>query len=568
MRVTLSNFGGLIPRRSDHNLPALAAIEAHDVKLRNGRLESWHEPALFGRAVDNAHSFYILKCCLLSWTTDVQVAELGVDHKAAYLTGRTDDLEAVILDDCQPTYFALSMTAPPAAPHVTGEPYCGRDYDVRAYVYTYVNALGDESPPSPPSNIVTVKDGSAVTVSGIALPDPKYGVKEINIYRAATGLRHVDGSGAQKHETDFLYVTTIPATSSEFVDSIPLLGLGPVLDTALSTMRCPPVGMRNLVSIDGFERLAATKGNTIYLCETEQVINWPVENEIMLDSTICHMGQMNQQLYVTTATTPYIIKVACDSTMPVVKDLGYKLPDIGRGYNCNTVMTPLGFVYSSWMGLVLITPDGGYRIITAPWFGEDEWRELAPDTVRLAFWEGYLFCTTDEISFMLNINGGTYEDMPLGELVTISDRPIDMRVTNTGQLAMLRRSDHAEDGLSWHEWDVSIWDNGDALRPFRWVSRELIGGSNAPAANMPSSAPSLGCMWSPASAKVRTAGTQFTLLTPVPGHPGYTRFVADERPFRLPRIGRHMWYRVAFEGVGAVEFADLGTAHFTVNEGV
>lgn len=579
MRVTMSSFGGLIPRRSDHALPAVAATVAHDVKLRNGRIESWHDPAFFGRAVDNAQSFYILDCCLLSWTSNVHVAELGAGFDAAFLVGRTEDLEAVTVDNCQPAYYSLSLPTPRVPPLLEAEEYCGRDYDVRSYVYTYVNKFGDESAPSPASDIVSVKDGAVVVVYGIPAPDAKYGITHINIYRTATGFRAVGAGKPQEKLTDFLYVATIPASAGGFTDTVPLTGLGPVLDSSVTTMRCPPSGMSNLVSIDDHVRLAATKGNMVYMSANAQLMNWPVENELTLDSRIIHMGQKDQQLYVTTETTPYIIKIPCDG-LPQVRDLGYRFPDVAEGSNCGAVMTPHGFVYSTWLGLVLIMPHGDYRIITSPWFGEDDWRSLDPTSARLAYWEGYLFCAMASVTFMLDINGDPYGDVKLGELVTLSDRPIDMRVTNTGQLAMLIPVKREEDGEEWIEWHTVIWDNGSTLRPYEWTSRELTGGSNR-AANLtdymkalsggasqsPSTKEPMGCTWSPASAKIRTTGTQFTLTTPVPGHPGYTRWVPDETPFRLPRIGRHMYYKVTLKGTSPVEFLDLGTAHFTVNEG-
>ena len=65
--------------------------------------------------------------------------------------------------------------------------------DARAYVYTYVNKWGEESAPSPPSNIIRVADGATVTVSGIPAPPFGYGITEVNIYRATTGFRPADG---------------------------------------------------------------------------------------------------------------------------------------------------------------------------------------------------------------------------------------------------------------------------------------------------------------------------------------------------------------------------------------
>lgn len=73
-------------------------------------------------------------------------------------------------------------------------------------------------------------------------------------------------------------------------------------------------------------------------------------------------------------------------------------------------------------------------------------------------------------------------------------------------------------------------------------------------------------MWSPVSGKIRTKGTEFTLISPIQPE-AYKRTVMDERPFRLPRVGRHMWYKVRLRGTTPVEFVDLGTAHFTVNKG-
>ena len=39
----LSEFGGIIPRMSWHALPMTNATIAHDIKLRNGKIEPWRE---------------------------------------------------------------------------------------------------------------------------------------------------------------------------------------------------------------------------------------------------------------------------------------------------------------------------------------------------------------------------------------------------------------------------------------------------------------------------------------------------------------------------------------------
>lgn len=564
MRVTISNFGGVIPRRSDHNLPAVSATVAHDVKLRNGRLEAWHNPANYGSAISGAQSFAIVDCCLLSWAEDVVVADLGGRNTASgwgdhfiIVSGRNKNLEMVNLSNCRTRYTSMSLQDNQVLQVASADTaHCDRDYDSRAYMYTYVFPDGSESPPVGFSGHVRSKDGGSCTVSGFVKAE---NVGSYNLYRASTGFRDINTKNTQEIMTEYFFVANITSSQSSYTDKLYFDQLGPPIDLTRTIGRFAPKGMHNVVSIDGQMRLAATKGAWVYMSEHEHIVNWPIDNDILLDSEIVHMGQLGGKLYVTTVTTPYIITVPLDG-LPDVVDLKYNLPDIGKKKSCGACITPYGYVYSSWMGLILIKPNGRYDVITAPWFGEDDWREMSPDTVRLAYWEGYLFCATDTGTFMLDIHGTTYEDMQLGELVTLSDHPIDIHTTNTGQLAMMGAGEKAN--------AVTLWDNGEGLRPFVWTSRELYGGSGTPAANMPAATGALGCNWSPVSAKVRTTNTTFTLSTPIANHPGYTRPVLDEVPFRLPRIGRHMWYKVTFKGTAPVEFFDMGTAHITVNEGV
>ena len=47
----------------------------------------------------------------------------------------------------------------------------------------------------------------------------------------------------------------------------------------------------------------------------------------------------------------------------------------------------------------------------------------------------------------------------------------------------------------------------------------------------------------------------------------FERAVSGEKPVRLPRMGRHMWWKAELEGTEPVEYLDLGTSHFTVHSG-
>lgn len=558
MRVTIANFGGLVPRLSAHNLGEIHASIAHDVKLRNGRLEPWREPCEFASVGASAASFHLHGCCALSWDKIVTAAEFAPDWGRFYITGRNDYAEVVVVADksaCTPTYFRLGVPAPSTPPAAHGAGACGRAADARAYVYTYVNAWGEESAPSPPSNIITVEDGSTVTVTGISLPPEGYGIRYASLYRAATGFRQTDAK-AQKPLTDYLYVATIEFPTTMYTDTVMMKELSLPLST--EKVRMPPEGLRNITRIEGVARLAGTTRNRVHLSENFQPHNWPVKYDLTLESNIVHMAALDQRLFVTTDTVPYVIDVSnCDDTKctPVL-DVGVPLPDISCGYASSAVMTPHGYIYSTPLGLVLIDPAAKWHLLTSKWFSEDDWAQIQPDTVRLGYWEGFLMCVTNAVTFILNIDGDPYGDMRDAELSTLSDSPVDLKTSNTGKLFML------QDGI------IRVWNSGDTYRPFHWVSRELTGGTGGVGnGRMPQQGDPLGCLWSPVSAKVRTVDTEFTLISPV-RHPAYRRKVIREKPFRLPRVGRHMWYKVELKGQHPVEFVDLGTAHFTVNGGV
>lgn len=563
MCVTLSNFCGIIPRYSRHNLGALNAEIAHDVKLRNGRLEAWREKCVFensqtNSALKTAGTFHIYGCCPVYWPSPsvVSVAEFAPDWGRFYVTGRSADAEvAVVNRKCQAVYQLLGVPAPTTPPVATAAEECDRRTDARAYYYTYVNQWGEESAPSPASNIVVVRDGVSVQVSGIALPPEGYGIIAANLYRAATGFRQ-DDVKTQKPLTDFLYVTTIEFPTTSFTDTVKMIGLGPVCET--QKVRMPPKGLQNIVAIGGVNRLAGTVKNRVHLSENHQPYNWPVKYDLTLDHTIIHMGALDQRLYVTTDAVPYVIDVSSceDAKCTPVIDVDTPLPDISCGHSSSAVMTPHGYVYVSPLGVTLIDSSAKWHILTKKWFSEDDWALIRPETVRMAYWEGFLFIVSDTVTFLLDINGDPYGDMKGAELTTLSDTPIDLKTSSNGTLFMLE------------DQTLYVWNSGDELRPYQWLSRELTGEHHQPgmAAATPQSGAALGNLWTPTSAKVRTKETEFTLVSSVSTEV-YRRMVVGERPFRLPRAGRHPWWRVQFKGIEPVEFAVLGTSFFTVNAG-
>lgn len=553
--MILGSFGGIVPRLAEHMLGLHQATIAHDVNLRNGQLEAWREPCQFGTASRAARTIYLYGCCLLHWPDLVNCAELTPDWGRLYLTGRNGNgLEALIVNcDCSTEYVKTGVPAPSSAPYASGPELCSREASARSYVYTYVTEWGEESPPSLPSNVVRVNDGDAVTVSGIApVTDPDYHIVAINIYRTASGFRVADGK-VQQMLTDYQLVATISPMQTSYTDSVKGVSLGPVLETQYDR---PPPMMAGVVSIGDQVRLAGYACNRIYMSEAFQPHNWPAKYDLTLDFNIVHMLCQDQRLFVTTDSIPYIIDVSnCDDTKCTpVTSFELPLPDIGCHYSHGAIMTHHGMFYATPFGIVLIQPNAEWHIITSRWFGEKEWLKLRPDTIRMAYWEGYLFFATDMATFLLNINGKPYGDMDGAELCTLSDRPIDIITTNTGKLLFL------EDGKVWE------WDGGIKYRPYVWQTRQLTAKNLEGRSELAQRGAVRDVMWWPTAVRLR--GAAKVTLYDSRGHGYYSREISNETPHRLPRHGRHMWYRMRLESDATTEFVSLGTSISTVNEGV
>lgn len=564
MKVTIGSFGGIIPRLSPHALGNTNASIADSVKLRNGRLEAWRKPCEFpvDNPISGAMSFHLHGCCPVLWAEQgVTAAEVHPDWGRFYITERTNRLETVLVDGttCAATTYYTGVPSPSSAPFVSSVEECSRIADSRSYVYTYINLWGEESAPSPASSVIRVNDGSPVRVSGIELPPEGYGIVGANVYRATTGYQHADGK-LQKPLTDFLFVAYVQFPAVSFSDTVKLVALGPALETQKT--RVPPVGLQNVCKISDKIRLAGTTTNMVHFSEPFQLHNWPVQYDLTLRSNIVHMRCVSGYLIVTTDTNPYVIDARnMDMSKPVpVSAVDMQLPDIACVSSSSAIATPFGLIYSSPLGATLVDTQGRWRILTADWFSEDDWHHVRPETARFAFWEGYLFITTDVITLLLDINGDPFGDMRGAELVTLNrymgdSMPVMYETGGTGDCLYL------QEGV------IRVWNKDAEYAPFFWRSRDLTGDNDAGGAgnNADRTAPQ-GNLWSPTSAKIQSALTEFTLLSE--GKILYHRNVAGSKPFRLPRMGRHRSFNIQLEGTETIEYADMGTSYFTVNAGV
>lgn len=536
--AVLSEFGGIVPRLPWHKLPLTGATVAHDVKIRNGTLAPWRERKALASAVTDAVCVHYHGCCPYTFNKCVEMAEYVTDYNRLFFTGHANYPETARTGtDCELTYSRLGVPQPQSAPSVSGGGATGRDAASRSYVYTWVNKFGEEGAPSPASNSITVVDGSGVTVSGITYPDSSYAVVRANIYRTATVYR-TGTEQTQEPGTEFLYVGS--TTGSSFSDSARDMYLGEAIVT--EDYREPPETLRQICYLRGTGVLTGVTTNGVHFCRPFQPHNWPAELDLTLPYNIVHAVTLGNMLFISTDSYPYVISGApsCEAHQcRNVTEVNTPLPDIACGHVNSAISTPFGMVYVSKDGLVLVSSNAQFQIITSGWFSTDDWVKIRPETARLAYWRGYIICVTDMVSFMLEIDGKIYNDVQAAALTTISDKPVCMAVTQSDELIML------QDDFLWH------WNAGSGYRSYIWCSRELGFGGEA----------------TPLAVQCRTTGTQLALLSPRDDIL-YERFIGDSKPHRLKRLGRNRNWRLRLSGKGTTEWVSLGELFNTLEGNV
>jgi len=533
----LKTFAGISPRTPEHQLRPGFATKALDVNLFHGTLKPWRELEYLQDAVPGALRIHQYGCCTYSWPKCVRVAEWLPNCPRLYVTGRVAYPEvALIQDNCTLTYQRLGVYAPNNAPALSFTPDSDPDTntDQRAYCYTFKNNLGEESGPSYPSTGALVEDGAAVEVYGFEDPPIEYNITTICVYRRASGF-HTGLEKEQEVVTDWLLVGEYPVGTDTVTDTTLLLNLGRAIPSRET--REPPEKLRNITAISDTATLAGSVGNRLYFTENHQPWNWPIDQELTLDDNIMDMQDINGDLFVATDGYPYLIQgdAGCNKReCRAVHKFEYPLPMIACASGRGSVATPMGMVYVSQDGLVLLSKSTPPKIITDATFAFDDWRLLRPETMRLAYYMGAVYCVSEMVSFVLWLDASTYSEFEYQRLSTISDMPQDMVLTRNGQLLFL-----SEDKI----WQ---WNSGDSLRPYEWISEPV----NA----------SFIFSVSRAHVTVIDYATTFELISDTAT---FSRVLGApwDKAFAVKRLGRHMQYFVRFHGIGTVEYARLGVSY-------
>lgn len=358
----VKNFGGMIPRTGSRNLADNLAETAVNCDLNSGYLDGLPVPELVQdlnsspgivkrayRFPDPAGSGGVKWLALPSPYSSVARSPLANDtDRRIYWTnpGETYPHWLPYASIGVSTPFDLGIVQPTVGPGVGAGG--GTTLTVsRAYLYTFVNAYGEESAPSPPSAVVSAFSDATWTISGIpATATNPVGsnyppVTTVRVYRTVTGVN----TGGQ-----FFLINSFALGTTGFVDSL-ADSQAIANDTILISQGWgnPPAGLDGITALPG-GMLVGFTGNTVHFCEPNRPHAWPSAYDQSLEYTIVGFGVWQQSLVVLTTGFPSTGS-GNSPTNYVFSQVKVPEPCIARG----SIITDLmGVYYASQNGLVML----------------------------------------------------------------------------------------------------------------------------------------------------------------------------------------------------------------------
>ena len=246
----------------------------------------------------------------------------------------------------------IHPTVPPVIADITGGTTTVPEIS-RAYVYTYINQIGEESAPSPPSNVEDGPPDASWTIISLPTTAPSNPggtnyppITTVVVYRTVTG---------EQTGTQYFEVTryTLPH-SGTFVDTIHDDDIVNNLVLQTAGWNNPPDFLDGLVAMPGGMLLGFT-GNTIHFCEPDRPHTWPQLYDQSVHYEIVALAVWQQYLMVLTQGYPSTGSGNSPSNFLLVQTQVPE-PCVSRG----SVVTDLVAVYyASQNGLIQLS---GYGI--------------------------------------------------------------------------------------------------------------------------------------------------------------------------------------------------------------
>ncbi|WP_349335356.1 hypothetical protein [Delftia sp. DS1230] len=272
-----------------------------------------------------------------------------------------------------------------------------RVVDSRFYVVAFVTDWGEESEPSPISDMLEVDQNDTVTIQRPqAMTGEQHAARHVvkwRIYRSnasaaaaawqlvqelqisvASFLDDKKGEELDSLQPQFTWAAPPYRMDSQYEgDNKPSVGANPYLRGL--------TGMPNGI-------MAGFIDNTVAFCEPYVPYAWPVDYQVTTEWPIVGMAVFDQTLFVGTAGNPYFVTGAHSAQMSAIK------LDSNQSCSARRSIVPVqgGVLYASPDGLCLASP-GGVQVVTRQLIARQDWQRMQPSTMFAAEHEGvyYLF---------------------------------------------------------------------------------------------------------------------------------------------------------------------------------
>ena len=268
-----------------------------------------------------------------------------------------------------PEPLRLGVPAPETAPGVTVSGGVSATSKTVSYVYTWVTALGEEGPPSPPTTVTGKIDATYTIAMTAPTPTDKdhRNLTHTRIYRTVVGAQGV---------ATFFFVVELPITTLTYPDNCAVTTDAVIVGNEQLTSlywSAPPDDLLGLVTMPN-GLIAGWRKNEVWFCEPYYPHAWPVPYVIAVDPDIVRPRCLRSVADHHSRRPALLRRPASDpSSMALPQDpAGCRALHVVA---CPSSNTPNGVLYSSPNGLINITPSGAANL-THQMTTKDQWNQL------------------------------------------------------------------------------------------------------------------------------------------------------------------------------------------------
>lgn len=280
-----------------------------------------------------------------------------------------------------------------------------------AYLFTYINACGEESAHSKPSEVLDISWGDAVKVSVKDTP-PANAVKR-RWYRAVTdneGVAHWLKVGETPIGQEFFYDTNCPCDFS--------------CELSTEDHDAPPECLEGVAAI-GDNQIIVWSNKHFWVSENNFPHAFNLNNEYRLRYHIKGMYEVTSTLEGKVHYTLIVITDGLHYTLATDTPESIEITEIQQRYRCinyDTVChSESEVLYVAQQGLVSISMQGE-NLLTGVLMTENEWQKYNPRALAITYFDDRVYGFNTEGGFIIQMGADKRRDLEFVEHDVVVDR--------------------------------------------------------------------------------------------------------------------------------------------------